>query len=101
MYFGPGSKYHTLDPTFSHQLECPGLDSTLSLPRNCNQVLRAPFNFSIDGHRKIAIDIEVDGTKVQPVEVDSIPILVGSERHSVTMAVQRADQPNETIGFVL
>ena len=33
------------------------------------------FNFIIDGHRMTII--EVDGTEVQPVEVDSVPTLSG------------------------
>jgi FtsP/CotA-like multicopper oxidase with cupredoxin domain len=45
------------------------------------------FNFTIDGHRMTII--EVDGTEVQPVEVDSIPILAG-QRYSVVVT---ADQP--------
>ena len=45
------------------------------------------YNFTIDGHRMTII--EVDGIEVQPVEVDSIPILVG-QRYSV---VVKADQP--------
>ena len=45
------------------------------------------FNFTIDGHRMTII--EVDGTEVQPVEVDSIPILVG-QRYSVVIT---ANQP--------
>jgi len=46
------------------------------------------FNFSIDGHRMT--NIEGDGTKAQPVGVDSIPILAG-QHHSATMVVT-ADQ---------
>ena len=45
------------------------------------------FNFTIDGHRMTII--EVDGTEVHPVDVDSIPILVG-QRYSVVVT---ADQP--------
>ncbi|KAF8553019.1 laccase [Imleria badia] len=45
------------------------------------------FNFTIDGHRMTII--EVDGSEVQPVEVDSIPILAG-QRYSVVVT---ADQP--------
>lgn len=45
------------------------------------------FNFAIDGHRMTII--EVDGTEVVPVEVDSIPILAG-QRYSVVVT---ADQP--------
>ncbi|KAG9312150.1 laccase [Chiua virens] len=45
------------------------------------------FNFTIDGHRmKI---IEADGIEIDPVKVDSIPILVG-QRYSVVVA---ANQP--------
>ncbi|KAF8551377.1 laccase [Imleria badia] len=45
------------------------------------------FNFTIDGHRMTII--EVDGSEVQPVEVDSIPILAG-QRYSVVIT---ASQP--------
>ena len=45
------------------------------------------FNFTIDGHRMTII--EVEGTEVFPVEVDSIPILAG-QRYSV---VVMADKP--------
>ena len=45
------------------------------------------FNFTIDGHRMTII--EVDGTEVHPVEVDSIPILSG-QRYSVVVT---AGQP--------
>ncbi|KAF8131810.1 laccase [Boletus edulis] len=45
------------------------------------------FNFTIDGHRMTII--EVDGTEVFPVEVDSIPVLAG-QRYSV---VVEADKP--------
>ncbi|KAF8551546.1 Cu-oxidase-domain-containing protein, partial [Imleria badia] len=45
------------------------------------------FNFTIDGHRMTII--EVDGNEVEPVEVDSIPILVG-QRYSVVVT---ANQP--------
>ena len=48
------------------------------------------FNFTIDGHRMTII--EVDGTEVQPVEVDSIPILAG-QRYSVVVT---ADQPADS-----
>ena len=44
------------------------------------------FNFTIDGHRMTII--EVEGTEVQPVEVDSIPIYAG-QRYSVVVT---ADQ---------
>ena len=44
------------------------------------------FNFTIDGHRMTII--EVDGTGVQPVEVDSIPILAG-QRYSVVVTADR------------
>ena len=45
------------------------------------------FNFTIDGHRMTII--EVDGTEVEPVDVDSIPILA-AQRYSV---VVMADKP--------
>ncbi|KAG9316054.1 Cupredoxin [Chiua virens] len=45
------------------------------------------FNFTIDGHRMTII--EVDGSEVQPVQVDSIPILAG-QRYSVVVT---ANQP--------
>ncbi|KAF8434370.1 laccase [Boletus edulis BED1] len=44
------------------------------------------FNFTIDGHRMTII--EVDGTEVEPVEVDSIPILV-AQRYSVVITAAR------------
>ena len=44
------------------------------------------FNFTIDGHRMTII--EVDGTEVQPVEVDSIPIYAG-QRYSVVVTVDQ------------
>ena len=47
------------------------------------------FNFTIDGHRMTII--EVDGTEVDPVEVDSIPVLVG-QRYSVIVTA------NQTVG---
>ena len=45
------------------------------------------FNFSIDGHRMTII--EVDGNEVSPVEVDSIPILVG-QRYSVVVTANQS-----------
>ena len=47
------------------------------------------FNFTIDGHRMTII--EVDGNEVEPVEVDSIPILAG-QRYSVVVTA------NQTVG---
>ena len=44
------------------------------------------FNFTIDGHRMTII--EVDGTEVQPVEVDFIPILAG-QRYSVVVTAAK------------
>ncbi|KAG9308060.1 laccase [Chiua virens] len=44
------------------------------------------FNFTVDGHRMMII--EVDGNEVEPVEVDSMPILAG-QRYSVVVT---ADQ---------
>ncbi|KAF8131813.1 laccase [Boletus edulis] len=45
------------------------------------------FNFTIDGHRMSII--EVDGTEVQPVEVDYIPILSG-QRYSVVVTANQS-----------
>ncbi|KAG9316053.1 laccase [Chiua virens] len=45
------------------------------------------FNFTIDGHRMTII--EADGSEVQPVQVDSIPIFAG-QRYSVVVT---ANQP--------
>ena len=45
------------------------------------------FNFTIDGHRMTII--EVDGNEVEPVDVDSIPILAG-QRYSVVVAANQA-----------
>ncbi|KAG9308059.1 laccase [Chiua virens] len=45
------------------------------------------FNFTIDGHRMTII--EVDGDEVEPVEVDSIPILAG-QRYSVVVNANQA-----------
>ena len=45
------------------------------------------FNFTIDGHRMTII--EVDGTEVKPVDVDSLAVFAG-QRYSV---VVNADQP--------
>jgi len=45
------------------------------------------FNFTIDGHKMTII--EVDGTEVKPVDVDSLAVFAG-QRYSV---VVNADQP--------
>ena len=47
------------------------------------------FNFTIDGHRMTII--EADGNEVDPVEVDSLPILAG-QRYSVVITA------NQTVG---
>ena len=47
------------------------------------------FNFSMDGHRLTII--EVDGNEVNPIEVDSLPVLAG-QRYSVVVTA------NQTIG---
>ncbi|KAF8551543.1 laccase [Imleria badia] len=47
------------------------------------------FNFTIDGHRMTII--EVDGNEVEPVQVDSIPILPGQRYSVIVQADQCAD----------
>ncbi|KAG8221176.1 laccase [Butyriboletus roseoflavus] len=45
------------------------------------------FNFTIDGHRMTVI--EADGDEVEPVEVDSLPVLAG-QRYSVVVTANQS-----------
>jgi len=65
------------------------------------------FNFTIDGHRMTII--EVDGSEVQPIEVDSLPLYAG-QRYSVVVTANQpvanywiralSSQLNQTTAFV-